>query len=203
MRLALYLLAFVVLLQAAMAAKGDVSIAYGYVFLNISNEPPVLISLSLEPEQMYEDSPAVCSPVSTDLERNTVTYEYQWLVNSRELDVKAGALSPEHFSAGDTVICEAVPSDAYGTGASGRVSGIIQPVPLQTRLVKGTLALAGVQRTAKELSPVVERGMAATTGFVVQEIGQSTAAPIGLLAVVVGVLILVNANLLIRLRRSV
>jgi hypothetical protein len=109
---------------------------------------------------------------------------------------------PSHLiEAGDQVVCEVVPSDAYGTGESGLVAGIIQPVPLQSRIAKGTLALAGVRQSSAELEPVVERGMVATTGYVVSEIGQTKTVPLGMLAVLIAILVVVNANLLIRLRR--
>ena len=135
-------LALVLVAIPVLGKKGDVSVSYAYIHLTVTNEAPVISSLALGPAPVYEDTDIECAATATDREGDEVGYTYQWYVNDVEIGYSGPVLPNEYVNAGDTVACEATPHDSFAEGVSGIVSSAVVAVPVQTKVVKTTLAAA-------------------------------------------------------------
>jgi hypothetical protein len=174
-----------------------ISITHAYVLLNITNEPPRIVSLQLG--KAYEDTEILCSASSTDRENDAVGYYYKWYRNNERLDFSQQSLPSQYFSANDVVMCEATPYDHETNGSSAIAATKVNKVPFEVRAVKTALSAVGIKASTSEVAEIASRGMLATTGFVVGEVRQSTGATVGLLAVAIAFLLVLNINLILRL----
>lgn len=200
-RLLILLSMLIILAGAVIAKKGDVSVSYGYVELNITNEPPVITSLSLSPGTLYSDLDVSCEPTAVDRENDPINYHYQWFRNNQEIDFANRVLPNSYVKEGDTITCEAVAYEAFQNGTSARVSAIVNPIPPGVNAIKTGLSLVGVNKKSYEITAATQKGLVATTGFVVAEVGSSNTTQAGLLVFAVVFLIILNINLVLRIRK--
>ncbi len=81
------------------------------------NFPPSVDAPTLTPDPLFTDDLATCSvPTPSDPEGDPVTVVLRWLVDGNDVGVTADTLAGATFDKGQTVQCEATPSDATGTG---------------------------------------------------------------------------------------
>ena len=198
---ALITILFSCLCLAQPVPSPGVSITYAYIKVNITNEPPLITSLALGPVPLYEDSGIECNPSSYDRENEPVQYRYAWYRNNERIDFVGRELPPGYIKANDHVSCEATPYDAHHEGSSALTSGIVAEMPAASKTIKTALSAVGVETNAREISAATQKGLAATTGFVVSEVGSSSTAQTGLLFFAFFLLVAINVNLLIRIRR--
>ena len=82
----------------------------------VQNTSPTLASTRIEPGELFESTIASCvAGTSSDLDSDDVSFSYAWFVNG----VAAGAgatLDGSAFDRGDTVACNATPSDGTDAG---------------------------------------------------------------------------------------
>jgi hypothetical protein len=180
----------------------NTSVTHAYVQLEVTNEPPKITSLRLSPATAYDDTDLECVASSIDREQDRTDYHYSWSRNGELVGFDQKVLPHQYFVARDVVACEATPFDIYGVGESATTSAMVNEVALATKIVKTSLQAVGVRAGTPEVSAVTQKGLAATTGFVVNEVGQSGVSGISLLVFVAGFLVVVNLNLLLRLRKS-
>jgi hypothetical protein len=88
------------------------------VTVTVGNTAPVGESVTLTPELVQEATIVTATPVGSDVDDDTLTWEYTWYVAGGE--VKRGAdvtLTGVDFDKGDTIVVEATPSDGSQVGA--------------------------------------------------------------------------------------
>jgi len=85
----------------------------------VANSPPVLASVSLTPTSAYEGDTLTCTPGSaSDDDGDTITYNYDWQVNSSDPGVTGDELDSSYWGRSDSVSCEVVPDDGTDLGAA-------------------------------------------------------------------------------------
>lgn len=90
-------------------------------FVTVHNTPPVLASADLSPASPREgDTISVTLGAASDLDGDTVSYAYTWLVNGTALSVATSTLSSRDFDKDDTIEVQVTPTD--GTDAGTPVS---------------------------------------------------------------------------------
>ncbi|MFH1510878.1 MAG: hypothetical protein ABIF10_04240 [Candidatus Woesearchaeota archaeon] len=196
-----FLLAMCILTAASAFAdihSATYSVAIGIIEINITNEAPQIVWMQLE--EAYEDTSVACNATATDREGDGIRYSYKWYKNSQEIGYTGKELPSEYFSAGDTVACEATPYDRHKNGTSGIASTYIKEVPFQTAAVKTALLLAGTKPSTSQVAEITQKGLVATTGFVVREVG-SSAGKTPIILGISAILVFVNINLILRLKR--
>ena len=100
--------------------------------VKIQNTAPVIASVSLSPDPAYELDVLTCLPVGvTDADGDSVTYSYEWMVDSTLLTVGGSTLSGTYFDSGDVVTCTVIPNDGDedGLGVDSNTITISNSVP--------------------------------------------------------------------------
>lgn len=89
--------------------------------VTISNSAPTLTSATLAPTSAYEASTLTCTPAGgADVDGDSISYTYSWLVNGSSLGIGASTLDGDWFDKDDAVICQVVPSDGSASGTTVR-----------------------------------------------------------------------------------
>jgi len=100
-----------------------------------ANQPPVVKAASIMPSPLTRSGPLTVRVEAQDLDLNTLSFRYRWLVNG---EVMAGQtrefLPPELFKRGDQVVVEVTPFDGTIVGASFRSapSLVVNTAPILT-----------------------------------------------------------------------
>ncbi len=190
MKLVYFLLLCMLLL--AIYVKAD--IGYGYVRINISNQPPRVENISLTPETAFPDSTIECSAVIVDEDVKRVRVYFEWYKNDDLLDEKSSQLTD--FESGDKITCKITPNDWAQNGTPAIISTTIQEPRPSAVVLRNTLNLLGSNTNLEQVSSYQEKGLTSITGFVVSSAGQSkgTVSLIGILMI----LVIVNINMIIR-----
>jgi len=199
MKLLLFLLVAIVLASATYAVPGGISIAYGEFSVNITNEPPKIVALSVTPNPSYEGDVIICNATAFDFENNSIKTHYAWFINST-LSSNQGRSMQAEFP-GSVLSCEATPEDDYQNGTSAVASSLVLPLPIASRAMKTVLKMAGVNKNSSEIVSTANKGLIAATGYVVGGIVQEPANYTFLLFFGVVFLILININLILRLKK--
>ncbi len=85
--------------------------------LVISNTPPVLVEVTLEPDPAYEGDTLSCTPGTTaDDDGDSVSTSTTWDVDGVDPGETADTLSSDHFGRDETVTCTVTPSDGSDSG---------------------------------------------------------------------------------------
>ncbi|MCK6502845.1 Ig-like domain-containing protein [Myxococcota bacterium] len=85
----------------------------------VGNTAPSLASVNLSPTTAYEGSTMTCTPGSaTDVDGDTVSYRYDWLVSGTSLGLDSSSLSGSWFDKADTVTCVVTPTDGTASGSA-------------------------------------------------------------------------------------
>ena len=93
----------------------------------ISNTAPETTAPTIDQSVLYTNTAATCSgAVGSDLDGDSVTVTYGWLVNGIDLGVSGAGLSPSAFTRGDDVACVATPDDGDLIGIA--VSSLVHTV---------------------------------------------------------------------------
>lgn len=97
--------------------------------VTIQNSLPTLTSATITPSAPFESSSQLtCVPGTTaDIDGDTVTLRYSWLVNGVSPSVTTNTLSNTRWSSGDTVTCTVTPFDGTDLG----VPVVSAPVTIQ------------------------------------------------------------------------
>ncbi|MFH0978481.1 MAG: hypothetical protein V1837_04230 [Candidatus Woesearchaeota archaeon] len=194
--------AFLLVLLACVVKAAGISVTYAYIELNVTNEPPSIVSLSVGDPVVYEDSEIVCNATALDRENNDINYHYSWSINNQPVAETGRVFHTGALKPGDSVSCIAVPFDMFANGTSAVASTTIQDMPVAVRAVKQGLSLVGVDAKAQAISGATQRGLLATTGFVAGQVSSSTAGSVGLLLAIVAFLVFLNLNLALRLKKK-
>lgn len=87
----------------------------------ISNQPPVVTSVSLAPTLAYETSTLTCTASgASDPDNDTVTLVYSWYVDSVKISATTKTLTGTHFNKVQEVACEVTPNDGQVNGTAKR-----------------------------------------------------------------------------------
>ena len=80
--------------------------------ITISNTPPTISSVDLNPTEVYETTTVTCVPSGwADDDGDAETYTYAWTVNGADAGVTIDTLDGASFDKGDEVACTATPCD--------------------------------------------------------------------------------------------
>jgi len=97
----------------------------------IANTAPETSAPSIDQSALYTNTAATCSgAVGSDLDGDSVTISYTWLINGADPGISGQGLSPSFFTVGDAIQCVATPDDGNLTGpgvASAVVSVVNSP----------------------------------------------------------------------------
>ena len=92
------------------------------------NQPPVLEGVVIEPTEVTEAGVLRCIPgAANDINGDEISIEYAWFVNGVQIALDEASLDGGAFNKGDTVACQATPTDGWVRGAP-KPSGIAQVV---------------------------------------------------------------------------
>jgi len=81
------------------------------------NSPPIITSATLLPENPNHESDLSLVVQCEDPEGNSITYEYQWMINDREISGSDGSLLKNgNFKKGDSIRVKITPSDGTTRG---------------------------------------------------------------------------------------
>lgn len=102
--------------QGAGAASGDSVV--------IQNSPPESPTISVDPIAAFDTDDIVCSvdTLSSDMDGDTVTYAYTWLVNGNSTSHTSDVLSASETSFGEVWTCVVTPNDGSEDGAFASAS---------------------------------------------------------------------------------
>ena len=86
----------------------------------ISNTPPSLSEIWVEPEVAYVTDPLTCAlgTITDDDGETDFAITYQWFVNGIETEVTTNQLPTDFFIKSDSVYCAATPADASEPGTT-------------------------------------------------------------------------------------
>ena len=85
--------------------------------VTVANTPPELDSVTLSPSTVYEGDTLTCTPgTATDVDGDSVSYSYDWKVNSSTLSSHDSELSSDYWGRNDDVACIVTPSDGTDDG---------------------------------------------------------------------------------------
>ena len=104
----------------------------------IANHPPVVKAASIMPSPLTLSGPLTVRVEAQDLDLNTISFRYRWLVNGQAIPGQTGeSLQPELLKRGDQVAVEVMPFDGIIEGApflSGS-SSVVNTAPIFSRVV--------------------------------------------------------------------
>jgi hypothetical protein len=198
----LVLILFSLLQAAVLAQEADVSVSYAYIELNITNDAPVISSLSFGRHPVFDDSVIVCNATASDRENDIVQFRYAWYVNGQMIDYDRKELPSGNFAALDSVACEAIPYDLNADGLGALTSVVVSKTPPYASFVKAALSYVGSQAKVSEIVGAQNQGLASVTGFAVVELWSSDAGYAGFLLFVGFLLVFININVILRIRKN-
>jgi len=83
----------------------------------ISNSPPEISSVSIDPDPGYEISTLTCVVDSaSDADGDGISYDYEWAVDGSTLSTTVETLGGEYFDRDDEVVCTVTPKDDANAG---------------------------------------------------------------------------------------
>ncbi len=91
------------------------------------NTAPVIAgstAVVVTPSNPTKLTPPTCAATATDDDGDTITYSYRWTVGSTVVGTSA-ALPASAFTRGDTLVCNATPSDGTDTGTEVASAGAL------------------------------------------------------------------------------
>jgi hypothetical protein len=91
----------------------------------VSNSPPVVGSVSLDPREPTVESDLVASPRSTDRDGDRVDYRYRWLVNGRPVPGDGPVLPRDRFRRGDSIALEVTAFDGIDASLPLRSDAVL------------------------------------------------------------------------------
>jgi hypothetical protein len=89
-----------------------------------SNTAPTMVSVTLSPSTVYESSTVLCTPSSTDVDGDSVSYSYAWTVGGSAVSETSSELTGTDFDRGEELICTVTPTDGTDAGAALASSGL-------------------------------------------------------------------------------
>ena len=119
------------LLIAAMAlgsacTGGEVSEATAPATRTSGNRPPVVTTAVIINTPLSQAAPAAVQIQSEDPERQAVSFQYQWYVDSAPIAGQTNAtLPPEFYKRGQTVFVEIIPTDGTNKGQPYRTASVV------------------------------------------------------------------------------
>ncbi|MBU2634649.1 MAG: hypothetical protein KJ674_05420 [Nanoarchaeota archaeon] len=149
----------IILIFLILISNVDANSVTGYVFLEVINEPPEIISLSiLEP---YEDTNLFCDIKFKD-EKDTIDLNYKWYKNNQLIENQnTEALSNEFYKKDDKITCSVLPHDGTQYGEQKNITTQILPINLKTKAQKTFLNLFSTEDiTSKEIQQNSITGLA-------------------------------------------
>lgn len=85
--------------------------------VEIGNSAPSVSSVNLSPRTAYEATTLTCTPATgTDVDGDTVSFTYDWIVDGVRLGVGSSTLTGTYFDKEEDVVCEATPTDGSDSG---------------------------------------------------------------------------------------
>lgn len=89
----------------------------GKASVEIGNSPPSVVDISSTPDEIYAGTSVYVEPVAEDVDEDSVTFSYQWLINGEENPNYTEATLPgDAFSKGDSLQVLITPNDFYVDG---------------------------------------------------------------------------------------
>lgn len=164
------ILIFLLSLNTVIAGTG-----YGFVKLEIINQPPQIKSITFLPSEAYEDSVLECKADVWDETPEKVILNYKWYNNNILLEMKSNKLQ-NSFIADDIIRCEIIPNDGVSDGEMKFAEIKIKPAPLTSRMLKGTLNLIGSDVNLEKTTALQSQGMLSVTGFAVNQLNTNRMA---------------------------
>ena len=104
----------------------------------VTNHPPVIKAASIMPSPLTRSGPLTVRVEAQDLDLNTLSFRYRWLVNG---EIMAGqtqeSLPPELLKRGDQVVVEVTPFDGTIVGAPFRSvpSSVVNTAPILSNVL--------------------------------------------------------------------
>ena len=92
--------------------------------INIDNSLPEITSIAVSPDPAYESDILSCDTQSIDIDGNSISLSYDWLVNGTSIGISDATLGGDHFDRGDLVQCSATPNDGYAAGTAMLSAGL-------------------------------------------------------------------------------
>ncbi len=189
-----YILLIVALLSVSIVYAGQ---GKAIVKMNITNMPPEIINITINPENPYPDSEIICNATFLDEDVDKVILQTEWYKNNKLIE----DINNVEFEPGDKIKCKITPNDLAQNGTSKETSVIIQEPKVSSIILKNTLNFLGSETSLEEISSQQEKGLNSVTGFVVAEGAQNkgTISLIGILFI----LAIININLIFRKKRNI
>jgi hypothetical protein len=99
--------------------RGEVGADNPNTTLTTGNHPPVVRAATLHPTPLVLTGPIVVHVEALDVDRNSLSFRYRWIVNGQPVrDQEGEQLPPELLKRGDTVSVEIWPHDGMVEGSS-------------------------------------------------------------------------------------
>jgi hypothetical protein len=173
---------------------------YGYITINIINQPPRIINISFNPNVVFEDSELICNLTIKDEELESIIYHFEWYKNNIQLNNTLPKLSG--FKPGDTIECRAFVEDKYNLSSEEKSVIIsVNSTPIRTKLTKSVLNLLGAKTNIEDTLKLEQQGLGAITGYAVKESGvTSKQIPYYFIIFILILIMLININLIFRHR---
>ena len=103
--------------------------------VTIGNSAPSYTSVSLSPTSPTESDTLTCTPAgASDIDGDTVSATYAWRVNGSTISATTATLSGTNFSKGQSVVCDATPTDgtSSGTAVTSNTVTVLNSAPTLT-----------------------------------------------------------------------
>jgi hypothetical protein len=93
----------------------------------IGNTPPVISSVTLTPDIIHRGIDITAVPMASDLDEDSMQFNYQWSINDEEIPVYSAVLPGDRFKRGDRVSVRVTPSDNDSAGTPVISKAIVVP----------------------------------------------------------------------------
>ncbi|MBN1156364.1 hypothetical protein JXA85_02015 [Candidatus Woesearchaeota archaeon] len=146
------ILFFAAILITSVHAETFSPYAEGYVEIEIVNRIPEILSVSLEPNEIYSDSEISCNVIVNDEAPELIKLEKKFSVTESQISCFVVAIDfANQRSPEKTVVAE------------------IRKAPLETRIIKNSLNLLGAEMNTEKTIQLEKKALSAITGFVIKE----------------------------------
>lgn len=191
-------LVILILILLSFSVNALTSKDYGYVTINIINQPPQITNLSFNPAIVFEDSELICNLTIKDEELENIIPYFSWYKNNILLNNTLSKLSG--FQAGDIIECKAFVKDKYNLSSEERSITIrVNSTSIRTKLTKNVLNLLGAKTNIENTINLEQQGLGAITGYAVKESDvTSRQTPYYFIIFILTFILIININLIYR-----
>lgn len=118
--------------------------------MTIANTAPEISAVDVTPADPSTDDTITCAVTASDVDGDSLTTSYTWLVNGVDIGISGDTLDPSYFFKSDTIACEATVDD--GTDSSDPVSSAVLTVDNSIPEIASVTINPAPARVADDLS---------------------------------------------------